>query len=300
MARRTGQYVAAVVTIALISGCAQKTSSDEFAGSVGVAKQAAGSVVLTVSSGSTAYVGGGSPPPVVVDAALTVTGSATITGATMSFDTGFVSAQDRLNFATIGTITGSYNTSTGVLTLSGAGTLAEYETALRSVTYSNTSSTPTAGTRAVTISLGTAVANTSNGHFYEFVSASGTWTQARTAAATRSYLGLQGYLATLSASTENDFVRAKLTSDGWFGAQATPETSFPRNWYWVTGPETGTAICSNPSSGSCTSISGRSATGRAASRTARSGEGCAQIRLRQLGPVERPALQQHDARGVPG
>jgi hypothetical protein len=87
--------------------------------------------------------------PTAVAPALTVTDpdSATLTGATISLTTNFNTAQDVLAFTTNGTITGSYNSGTGVLTLSGTDTVANYQTVLRSVTYANTSDNPTTGSR---------------------------------------------------------------------------------------------------------------------------------------------------------
>lgn len=49
----------------------------------------------------------------------------------------YIAAQDRLAATFIGGITGSFNTTTGVLTITGSGTIADYQTVLRSVNYSN-------------------------------------------------------------------------------------------------------------------------------------------------------------------
>ena len=75
---------------------------------------------------------------VVVDNTVTVTDidSPNLTGATVTISTG-LQAGDRLNFATQNGITGVY--SSGALTLSGTATLAQYEAALRSVTFDNPS-----------------------------------------------------------------------------------------------------------------------------------------------------------------
>ena len=54
---------------------------------------------------------------------------------------------DALNFVDQNGITGSYNAATGILTLTGAATLAQYEAALESVTFSSTSGT--AGNRTI-------------------------------------------------------------------------------------------------------------------------------------------------------
>ena len=69
--------------------------------------------------------------PTVVDNALAVTdaGSATLTGATVTISSGFL-AGDQLNFANQNGITGSYKASTGVLTLTGVSSVANYQKAL--------------------------------------------------------------------------------------------------------------------------------------------------------------------------
>jgi hypothetical protein len=79
------------------------------------------------------------------------------------------------------------------------------------------------------------VAAGGNGHFYEYVRAPGTWTNARAAAAGRTHLGLPGYLATIACPAENDFVTA-LRGGGdiraWIGY--TDESS-EGSFQWVTG-----------------------------------------------------------------
>jgi hypothetical protein len=80
---------------------------------------------------------------VAVDAGLGVsdTESATLVGATAAISAGFL-AGDMLNFTNQNGIAGSYNASTGVLTLTGSASLAEYQAALESVTFSSTSNNP--------------------------------------------------------------------------------------------------------------------------------------------------------------
>ncbi|ROZ61503.1 hypothetical protein, partial [Ramlibacter sp. WS9] len=76
--------------------------------------------------------------------------SNSITGATVAITSNFAGTQDVLAFTNILGITGNYNSGTGVLTLSGTQTLANYETALESVTYQNTSDDPSSAARTVT------------------------------------------------------------------------------------------------------------------------------------------------------
>ncbi|HEY0879917.1 MAG TPA: Ig-like domain repeat protein, partial [Archangium sp.] len=232
---------------------------------------------IDASSGTVLYDATGAD--VVIDPSLSVVGAQNIVGATVTIGQGFVPAQDRLVYATVNGITGTYNQASGVLTLSGSATSEQYQAALRTVKYSNVAGAfPATALRTITFGVGSAVANGANGHFYEFVSYNGTWTQAKAHAATRTYLGLRGYLATLTNAAENDFVSQKLSSDGWIGAQSNPETGFPRTWFWVTGPESGTSFCSNTSSTICPPISGRYTNWASGEpNNYGTGEGCGQI-----------------------
>ncbi|HQR97849.1 tandem-95 repeat protein [Polaromonas sp.] len=107
----------------------------------------------TVSGGTTTFTEGNNvvSTPVVIDSGITVSDvdNTNLTGATVSIGSGFATGQDVLGFTTMGSITGSYNATTGVLTLSGTATVAQYEAALRSVTYTNTSDTPSTTARTI-------------------------------------------------------------------------------------------------------------------------------------------------------
>ena len=86
-----------------------------------------------------------------------------ISGATVTISSGFVSSEDVLGFVTQNGITGSFNSTTGVLTLTGTTTIANYQTALRTITYDNTNdSDPSTTNRVldivVTDSVATSVA----------------------------------------------------------------------------------------------------------------------------------------------
>ncbi|MCU0697077.1 MAG: DUF2341 domain-containing protein [Myxococcaceae bacterium] len=232
------------------------------------------SVELAVTAGALGYPGGA----IVIDPTLTITGTlSSLDGAVVSINGGFVASQDRLEFTNQGGISGSYDAQRGTLRLSGGATLAQYQAALRSVTYRNVSATPTGSTRTIAFSLGSAIANTDTGHFYEYVASTQTWTNANGIAQTRRYLGLRGYLVTITSAAENDFIRGKLTADGWIGA-TTPVNAFPRTWSWSAGPDTGTAFCQNTSAGVCSSISGRYSNWAAGEpNNFGTGEGCGQI-----------------------
>ncbi|WP_346308847.1 tandem-95 repeat protein, partial [Limnohabitans sp.] len=83
--------------------------------------------------------------------------NARLASAAVSISGGFVAGQDVLSFtntgaAAMGNITGSYNSATGVMSLSSAGataTLAQWQAALRAVAYSNTSDSPNTSSRTV-------------------------------------------------------------------------------------------------------------------------------------------------------
>ncbi len=90
-----------------------------------------------------------------VDTGLTVTDidSANLTGATVGISAGFVTGQDVLGFTNQNGITGSYDGGTGILTLSGTASVANYQAALRSVTYTNTSDNPNTAARTVSFAV---------------------------------------------------------------------------------------------------------------------------------------------------
>jgi hypothetical protein len=102
----------------------------------------------------------------VINNAITVTDvdSANITGATVSITANLQANKDVLSFANTVNITGSYDGTTGILTLSGTDTKANYETALRNVKYSSTSEDPSTLARTVSFRVndGGAVNNLSN------------------------------------------------------------------------------------------------------------------------------------------
>lgn len=115
---------------------------------------------VSTSGGTTAFTEGNSvaSTPVAIDPGLTLSDpdSASLVSATVSITGNFQSAQDVLAFvnngSTMGNITGSYNAGTGVLTLTSAGglaTLAQWQAALRSVTYSNSSDLPNTSARTI-------------------------------------------------------------------------------------------------------------------------------------------------------
>ncbi|MFO1304131.1 MAG: IPTL-CTERM sorting domain-containing protein [Burkholderiales bacterium] len=90
-------------------------------------------------------------PAVVVDGGVTVTDpdSANLASATVQIVGNCVSAEDVLGFVNQAGITGSYAAGTCTLTLTGSATVPTWQTALRSVTYNNTSNNPSTAARTV-------------------------------------------------------------------------------------------------------------------------------------------------------
>ena len=116
--------------------------------------------VATTSGGTTAFTEGNNitSMPVAIDSGITLadSDSSTLASATVSITGNFQSSQDMLAFtnnpATMGNITASYNSGTGVLSLSSAGataTVAQWQAAMRSVTYTNSSDTPSTSNRTI-------------------------------------------------------------------------------------------------------------------------------------------------------
>ena len=205
-------------------------------------------VYLTTTGGTSNYTSGGAA--VVIDAGVTCS-NGPFNGALVSINSNFRSTEDRLVYpAVLYGITGSYNASTGVLTLSGAGTAAQYQDVLRSIEYQNISASPNTATRSITFQVGSALAYPGNGHYYQYVSSPGVhWDAAKTAAAATTYFGLQGYLVTITSSGENNFITQKIAGNTWTGGTCDPAfiagAVWPGTWKWATGPELGTTFVSS-------------------------------------------------------
>lgn len=117
--------------------------------------------IIETSNVTTAYTENAAP--VVINETIVISDldSANITSATVSIASNFETAGDVLGFVNTSTITGQYDTNTGVLTLSGLDTLENYQTALRSVTFENTTDSPSDLLRTIEFQVddGTDVSN---------------------------------------------------------------------------------------------------------------------------------------------
>lgn len=105
--------------------------------------------VVSATGGSLAY--SENAGALAVDSGLTITDAddTQLTGARITISGNYVSGQDVLAFSNQSGITGSWDSGTGVLTLSGTATVAQYQTALQSVTYTNSSDSPDTSARTV-------------------------------------------------------------------------------------------------------------------------------------------------------
>lgn len=95
--------------------------------------------------------------------------------------------------------------------------------------------------------------NSENGHYYRYVGTPSTWTEARDAAAgAEPYMGMRGYLLTVTSETEAQFITTLIEGNTWMGGTCLPlfGTQDPQShgfsltpnsttvrYYWVTGPE---------------------------------------------------------------
>ncbi|MEO3715845.1 PEP-CTERM sorting domain-containing protein [Roseateles flavus] len=82
------------------------------------------------------------------------------------------------------------------------------------------------------------VLNAANGHYYEYFADAVSAEDAFTLAASHSYLGMTGYLTTITSADENRFVAT--TAGGqlaWIGGSDHGDAV--NHWTWRTGPETG-------------------------------------------------------------
>ncbi|CAN1498667.1 Gliding motility-associated, C-terminal domain [Flavobacteriaceae bacterium] len=173
----------------------------------------------------------------------------------IQISSGYINGQDQLslnNAILHPTITSSWNASEGKLTLKSptngtAVTYTDFVSAIKDVQFSNSSTNPS-GTRNFSISIGQANYLPRNGHYYEYVPNLGiTWTDAKSAADIKTYYGLKGYLATITAADEAQLAGKQAPGAGWIGGS---DAETENVWKWITGPEAGTVFWNGTSNGS--------------------------------------------------
>ena len=137
-------------------------------------------------------------------------------------------------------ITATWSDSEGKLTLksssAAAATYIDIIAAVNDVVFESSSST-VSGIKKISFTVGDANYLPKTGHFYEYVEATGiTWTNAKTDAASRTYFGLKGYLATITSAEEAKLSGEQAAGAGWIGGS---DVETEGTWKWVTGPEAG-------------------------------------------------------------
>jgi alpha-tubulin suppressor-like RCC1 family protein len=186
--------------------------------------------------------------PQILDTTVRAEGApATLSAASVRIEEGLVAGDVLALTNPPAGITASWSAARGLLRLSGAASVADYQTALRRVTFATTSTNT--NNRVINMTLGSAVGHA--GHAYEYVSQNLTWPDARTAAKGRSLFLENGYLANVTSAGENQAVLGLLQEagkDAWLGGADTTDGNFR----WMDGPnsEAGSKFWNGNSGGS--------------------------------------------------
>jgi len=199
------------------------------------------------ATGDQEYCPGGSVP-VVETVSISDPDDVTAELVIIQISSGYVTGEDLLTLTGAHpTITTSWSAVEGKLLLTGPATLTAFESAISDVVYSSSASSPS-GTRQFSITVGNANYLPTTGHYYEYVDDLGiTWTDANAAANSRTFYGLQGYLATLTSQEEADFSGSQALGVGWIGGS---DAASEGVWLWVTGPEAGLNFWNGTAGGS--------------------------------------------------
>jgi len=190
-----------------------------------------------------------------VDPGILISSNGTIRDFTVSISEGYTDG-DQLGYdgdLPSGVTTSGFNSNTGVIVFQGAMLATDWQEFLSRVTFRSTSNLCYPKIRKISFIAGNKYFNPLTNHFYEYVPNGVSWEEAKLGAASRSYFGRQGYLATITSQAENNFIWKIMSADAWLGGtdnylhineaagysvyanQAAAEGKY----YWVTGPEKG-------------------------------------------------------------
>lgn len=190
----------------------------------------------------------GSPIAIVESVDITDQDSNSLEAVYVQVTTNYSNGEDLLTLSgSHPSLTVSWDAGEGRLTLNGPATYEAFEAAISQIEFRTTATLGGGDTREFSIVLAEANYLGVTGHYYEYVPSVGiTWTEARDAAALRSFYGLQGYLATITTQEESDLLGSQAPGAGWIGAS---DAAVEGEWRWVTGPEAGTLFWIGPPSG---------------------------------------------------
>ena len=119
-------------------------------------------VLASIEAGALTYTEGDVATAITATTTVNDVDNTTLTGATVWISAAYVNTEDVLAFTNTPNITGTWTAATGILTLTGTTTVANYQSAIQSITYQNTNnSTPSTTTRTVSFQVndGAALSN---------------------------------------------------------------------------------------------------------------------------------------------
>jgi len=170
----------------------------------------------------------------------------------IQISTGYINGQDKLilNGNHPNLIT-EWSSKEGKLTLkSTTSDLLSYVdiiAAVKDVVFENNSPL-VSGEKLFSFTIGDANYLPATGHYYEYIANIGiTWNNAKIAAESKTYFGLQGYLATITSSDESQLAGEQAKGAGWIGGS---DYETEGVWKWVCGPENGTVFWNGLANGS--------------------------------------------------